>query len=161
MLGTTAGSGAGRVVACGEWSPAPPSLNGRPGTALHRGQTLVRGSKPSAVCSCRCSRHAIRPARAAEGDPMQVWASLIVSLPALPSPGPWSTLPPSFPAPLSCLPVPALHRPILRSATSEGDPDSHPWGFFKLLDPCGVFFDFLPLVLCTQVYGVVYFCFRI
>lgn len=101
MFGTAAGSGAGRGAACGEWSPAPPSLNGRPGTALRRGQTLVLGAKPSEAHSCRCSRHAIRPAGAAEGDPMQVWAPRIVSLPSLPSPGPRS---PQIPAPRCPLP---------------------------------------------------------
>lgn len=131
MFGTATGSGAGRVVACGEWSPAPPSLNGRPTTTLRRGQTPpVRGAKPSAACSCRCSRHSIRPAGAAEGDPMQVWTPRIVSLPALPSSGPGSTLPPSFPAPLSCSPVPAPHYLILRSGTSEGDPGDTSLGIF-------------------------------
>lgn len=73
---------------------------------------------------------------------MQVWAPrIVVSLPALSSGVPALCFPRSLSlAPLSCSPVPAVHRWILpRSGTREGNEvrESHPGG---------VHFDFLPLV---------------
>lgn len=100
MFGAAAGSGAGRVATGGEWSPAPPSLRGRPWTTLagdaypSSRRQFVRG-----MPCCRCSRYATPPAGAAEGDPRQVWAPRIVSLPALPFPGPRGLLRP-LPQPL-------------------------------------------------------------
>lgn len=95
MFGAGAGSGAGGVATGGEWSPAPPSLHRRPRTTLaEEPDPSSRRHIVSGVPRCRCSRYAIRPAGAAEGDPMQVWTPRIVSLSALPSPGPRALLPP-------------------------------------------------------------------
>lgn len=83
-----------------EWRPvvsglrAPPSLPGRPQTTLAEEpdpsscRQIVRGAPRG-----RCSRYAILRARAAEGDPMQVWAPRIVSLLVLPSSAPRALLP--------------------------------------------------------------------
>lgn len=132
MFGAGAGSGAGGVATGGEWSPAPPSLHRRPRTTLaEEPEPSSRRHIVSGVPRCRCSRYAIRPAGAAEGDPMQVWTPRIVSLSALPSPGPRALLPPPphFPAPVSCSPVPGVHSRTLRSDTPEGDVrESHALG---------------------------------
>lgn len=153
-------------MACGEWSPAPPSLDSRPGTALRRGQTLVRGAKPSAARHAPAATHATRFVRPGQRKvtPCRSGHPGLCHSPPCPPQVPALRRPlPSQPL-LWCLPVPALHRPILRRGTSEGGAvrELHSWRFVSdLSDPCDVYFDILSLVLCTQVYGVLYFCFRI
>lgn len=167
MFGAGAGSGAGGVATGGEWSPAPPSLHRRPRTTLaEEPDPSSRRHIVSGVPRCRCSRYAIRPAGAAEGDPMQVWTPRIVSLSALPSPGPRALLapPPTSQPPcrVHLCPVStvghcgATPRKAMRSGSRMR------WALLRSPSSRGgVYFDFMFLILCTQVYSVVCFCFRI